>query len=137
MVEPCAVNRRRRLSNAWVILGAMGMASAILGSCSQQPGDETERIQQAAAFTRVANTTLQMPSGGAATYALTAAFSGVTFTNPIALTTPPGETNRLFVVERAGRIKVIPNLNSPSSSTFLDISTRVVTPGEQGLLGLA
>src|SRR6185295_4313884 len=88
-------------------------------------------------ITRQPNTTLQMPTNPTTTYTSQTAFSGVTFSAPIAVATPPGETNRLFVVERAGRIKVIPNLNSPSLSTFLDISTRVVTPGEQGLLGLA
>jgi hypothetical protein len=45
-------------------------------------------------------------------------------------------TNRLFIVERAGIIKVL----QPGSSTptvFLDIRSRIVSGGEQGLLGLA
>ena len=46
-------------------------------------------------------------------------------------------TNRLFILERAGKILVLP----PGASTgvlFLDISTKVLsTGGEQGLLGLA
>lgn len=45
-------------------------------------------------------------------------------------------TNRLFIVERAGIIKVL----QPGSSTptvFLDIRGRIASGGEQGLLGLA
>ena len=90
-----------------------------------------------AQISRVPNSTLQMPTNPAATYTLETAFAGVSFTAPIAFATPPGETNRLFVVERAGRIKVIPNLNSPTATTFLDISSRVVTAGEEALSGLA
>src|SRR5688572_11432683 len=45
-------------------------------------------------------------------------------------------SNRLFIVERGGVIKVLqPGSSSPT--TFLDISSRVVAGGEQGLLGLA
>jgi uncharacterized repeat protein (TIGR03806 family) len=141
MVEPRAVNGRRSNRRlVWLLLGAMGAAGApILVSCSHQP-DDTESVQQAATVVaRVANTTLQMPSAPG-TYKLDTAFPTLpNFTAPIAMATPPGETNRLFVVERAGRIKVIPNLASPgtSTTTFLDISGRVSTSGEEGLLGLA
>ena len=44
--------------------------------------------------------------------------------------------NRLFIVEQAGRIKVL----QPGDSTptvFLDITGKIVSGGEQGLLGLA
>jgi uncharacterized repeat protein (TIGR03806 family) len=141
MVEPCSGNRRHRHTSPliWMLLGSIGVASApILGSCSRG-SDDTESVQRAATITRVANTTLQLPSGGAATYSLVDAFPTLTFTAPIAMATPPGETNRLFVVERAGRIQVIPNLANPGSSPtkFLDISSRVSTSGEEGLLGLA
>jgi len=51
---------------------------------------------------------------------------------------PPGDSNRLFIVEQIGRIQVITNLNSPNTTLFLDISDRVASPwGEGGLLGLA
>jgi hypothetical protein len=45
-------------------------------------------------------------------------------------------SNRLFIVERGGAIKVLP----PGQSTptvFLNINTKIVAGGEQGLLGLA
>jgi glucose/arabinose dehydrogenase len=71
------------------------------------------------------------------TYLLQNIFPGVSFTRPVALATPPGETNRLFVVEQGGRVKVIANLGNPSAGVYLDISNRVRTGMEEGLLGLA
>lgn len=45
-------------------------------------------------------------------------------------------TNRLFIVEQGGTIKVL-RPGSSTAMTFLDIRTKVVAGGEQGLLGLA
>ena len=59
-----------------------------------------------------------------------------TFASPVYVAQPPGERRRLFVVEQGGRIRVVRGgrvLGTP----FLDISSRVVSGGEQGLLGLA
>ncbi|MDQ3621983.1 MAG: PQQ-dependent sugar dehydrogenase, partial [Verrucomicrobiota bacterium] len=65
------------------------------------------------------------------------AFPGVSVTQPVAIVTPPGETDRVFVVEKTGRIRVITNLSEPAIGVFLDLSGVVSTAGEQGLLGLA
>lgn len=67
------------------------------------------------------------------------AFPNLTFNQPVGITYADGDrTNRLFVVEQAGRIKVFENSkNASSSKVFLDISDRVLSGGEQGLLGLA
>jgi glucose/arabinose dehydrogenase len=77
----------------------------------------------------------------------TNAFPSLVFSNPVCITAPPGETNRLFILEKHGRIIVITNLAAPTRTIFMDISDRVtpVIPGsesadvnnEQGLLGLA
>ena len=56
--------------------------------------------------------------------------------NPVFVTHAPDGTNRLFVVERAGRIKVL-GPGAPEPTVFLDIAPRVLAGGEQGLLGLA
>jgi len=87
---------------------------------------------------RVTNTTLQMPAT-LPTFGIgiSNAFSGVTFNNPICIATAPGETNRLFILERAGRVTVITNLATPTRHVFMDISSRVITGGEEGLLGIA
>src|SRR6185503_1585661 len=70
-------------------------------------------------------------------YAISNAFPGLTFSAPIAIVSPPGETNRLLIVEQAGRIAVITNLASPNRTVFMDLTSRVRFSGEQGLLGLA
>jgi len=67
-------------------------------------------------------------------YKPTNAFPSLIFSNPMCITTPPGETNRLFVVEKHGRIVVITNLASPTRTIFLDLSNRVsvVNSSESG-----
>ncbi|HEY8370908.1 MAG TPA: PQQ-dependent sugar dehydrogenase, partial [Thermodesulfobacteriota bacterium] len=65
---------------------------------------------------------------------LEAVASGLSF--PLLLTAPPGDTSRLFIVEKGGTIRIVENgrlLPTP----FLDISALVSKGGEQGLLGLA
>jgi uncharacterized repeat protein (TIGR03806 family) len=91
---------------------------------------------EALAASRVANTTLAFPQEPYQ-YSTEEAFPGVIFDSVVAFANPPGETNRLFVVERGGSIYTITNLASPSKTLFLDISSRVSTDGEGGLLGLA
>jgi len=70
-------------------------------------------------------------------YVLTNAFPSLIFTNPVALASPPGENNRLFIVEQKGLIVVITDLAAPTRSIFMDISGTVSSGGEEGLLGLA
>jgi len=55
---------------------------------------------------------------------------------PLLVTAAPGDLNRIFIVDKGGRIRIVKNgtlLDQP----FLDISGRVSNGGEQGLLGLA
>src|SRR5687768_7756738 len=82
--------------------------------------------------------TLQMPANvSSLSFRLTNAFN-VPVTSPLAIATPPAETNRLFIVERAGRIVVITNLAAPNRSVFLDMTGNVRGLSfEGGLLGLA
>src|SRR5213076_1057979 len=86
---------------------------------------------------REPNTTLQLPQTPLQFgYTTTNAFGSLTFTNPLAITAPPGETNRLFVVEQDGWIAVVTNLANPTRSEFLNISGRIVggiPNDEQGL----
>ncbi len=58
------------------------------------------------------------------------------FDQPTYLASPPGDRERRFVTERAGRIRVVlgrRKLRAP----FLDIRSRVSTEGEGGLLSMA
>ncbi|MDO8544210.1 MAG: PQQ-dependent sugar dehydrogenase [Opitutaceae bacterium] len=92
---------------------------------------------------RVAANSLRLPaSEPAMTYSTTRAFPSLSFSQPLALVTPPGETRRLFVVEKTGRIFLIPDATaaSPTRTLFLDLSSRVATStgnDERGLLALA
>lgn len=60
------------------------------------------------------------------------------FSQPVYLTHSGDNSNRLFVVEQAGVIRVFANRPDVSTSkVFLDIRDRVTDGGERGLLGLA
>jgi len=60
------------------------------------------------------------------------------FDQPVAIVSAPGETKRLFIVEKTGRIVVIPDLSRPSRRTFLNLKSRVGSDDvEQGVLALA
>jgi glucose/arabinose dehydrogenase len=89
-------------------------------------------------LTRVANTTLQLPpTPPAFGYQFTNAFPGLSFINPMAIVSAPGETNRLFIVERAGRFAVITNLAAPNRTVFLDITNKVQTSNDCGLYAMS
>ena len=57
---------------------------------------------------------------------------------PIFLAPVPDTTGRVFVVERAGRIRILSPANGVIAATpFLDLTGQVSTDGERGLLGFA
>jgi glucose/arabinose dehydrogenase len=58
------------------------------------------------------------------------------FSKPLFLTASPDDTNRLFVVEQDGRILIVKG-DRVLTTPFLDISKKLSTGGERGLLGLA
>jgi len=59
------------------------------------------------------------------------------FANPTAVTNAGDGSERLFVVERVGRIRIVNSDGSVAPEPFLDIVPRVLSGGqEQGLLGL-
>ncbi len=88
---------------------------------------------------RLPNVTLQFPSKPSFSgYGLSNVLGTLRFENPVAVASPPGETNRLFVVERTGRIMVVTNLATPTKSVFLDGRDQLYSGNvESGLLGLA
>jgi hypothetical protein len=52
------------------------------------------------------------------------------------VTSPPGDRDRIFVVERAGRVQIVRN-DLELAQPFLNMSTRTSTDGERGLLSMA
>jgi glucose/arabinose dehydrogenase len=58
------------------------------------------------------------------------------FSSPVYVAAPPGDRDRIFVVEQGGRIQVLRH-GRRLSRPFLDISDEVRSGGEQGLLSMA
>ncbi|MBK9967517.1 MAG: PQQ-dependent sugar dehydrogenase [Holophagales bacterium] len=55
---------------------------------------------------------------------------------PLRVTAPAGDFQRLFVVEQGGKVRVVKD-GILLGSSFLDLSGRISSGGERGLLGLA
>lgn len=98
------------------------------------------------AYLMICFTAVMLRAQGVWTYQATNAFPGLVFSNPVCIASAPGETNRLFIVEKHGRIIVITNLMNPTRSIFMDISGRVSVDntdeaadvgGEEGVLSMA
>ena len=79
------------------------------------------------------------PTGSdAGTVRVVNAYPKLTFSSPIEYTYANDGTNRVFVVEQEGRIRVFTNqADAASAETYLDIRSKVASGGEMGLLGLA
>ena len=101
---------------------------------------------------RQPNTTFNLPAELATNngYTTENAFGSLTFDNPICVTSPPGEKERMFVVQRNGSIVLVTNLNSTptkQATPFLNLNdvpglvvandSRLTTEGECGLLSMA
>lgn len=73
-----------------------------------------------------------------AQYQLQEAFPNLGFEQPVDLQHSGDGSNRIFVVEQPGRIRVLANTaTAAAAKLFLDIGDRVSNGGEMGLLGLA
>src|SRR5215218_3532575 len=59
-----------------------------------------------------------------------------TFSVPIYVGTSPGDGERLFVVEQAGRIRLVRN-GTVLPTAFLDLTTLVLSGGERGLFSIS
>lgn len=94
---------------------------------------------------RIANNSLNVPSTPPPlSIQLVPAFTGIAA--PVAMASPPGDTQRLFICEKNGLLRLIPSVtaSTPAVSTFLDLPSlltsrghSISTSGEQGLLGIA
>ena len=72
-------------------------------------------------------------------YKTEAAFAGLRFNQPLAIVSPPGDSQRIFVLEKPGRIMVVDLAAQPTAAkVFLDLTERVGDDAvEQGVLALA
>lgn len=66
------------------------------------------------------------------------AFPNLSFSQPLYVTHANDGSNRVFVVEKTGVIKVLPNDSNTSNATsYLNVSNKISSGSERGLLGLA
>jgi len=80
------------------------------------------------------STVVNPPPGGPPALALSAFVSDLA--SPTGMEVPNDGTGRLFVLEQGGRIRIIQN-GALVAAPFLDITSKVESGGEKGLLGLA
>jgi hypothetical protein len=94
-----------------------------------QPAAQTVAVSAGA----TANASVSYTSAAALGLVLQEVVAGLSA--PLFLTAPDGDP-RLFIVERAGRIRIVQSGNL-LATPFLDLSARVSTAGERGLLSMA
>lgn len=107
----------RKVYVVWVLLGACLLATLLTGAAGPSV-TETATAQSS-----------ELPS-----LLLASPITGLT--QPVSITHAGDGSGRIFVAEQTGRIRIIRN-GTVSSTPFLNISTRISTGGERGLLGLA
>ena len=79
------------------------------------------------------------PPGGLATD-VQRVFDQISFSSPVALMQAPRDNSRWFAVEQSGIVRVFDNdqnVVQANVDVFVDISGRVTSEGERGLLGMA
>lgn len=101
----------------------------------------------AATGQRVANQSITMPDAPpVGTLELETAFTGLSFSAPLCLRSPAGDTKRLFVCEKGGDLEIIPDVtaSNPTHSIFLEVDAILSSRGEalrtnseMGLLSVA
>ncbi len=106
------MNRATTMLLPWLLFTSTGIPSG----CSDSNGDSPNG-----------------PGSGATSLAAQVVVSGLSA--PVYLTAPAADS-RLFIVEQAGRIRVVED-GQLLATPFLDITDRVVSGGERGLLSMA
>jgi glucose/arabinose dehydrogenase len=75
---------------------------------------------------RIPNSSFQVPTNPPpVSIAAVNAFSGLSFNQPVCIASPPGDTQRVFICEKTGLLRVIPNVTAttPTASTVLTLSS--------------
>ncbi len=101
-----------------VSLGVLAVAASVLASCGDSTSPHTTPLERP-------DSTIQL--------VLTPVATGLS--QPLYLTAPAGD-GRLFIVEKTGRVRVVEN-GALLPTPFLDLTSRVSTGSEQGLLSIA
>lgn len=127
--------KRRRKEVVFLFL-TLFLVTACDAASEPQP-TETETEQDSLSQTQDSGSQADesLPIGD---YTLKEAFPALEFEDPLLLT-HDGESNKVYVVEKTGRIKSFDNdSNVETAEVFVDLSSKVdAAGGEKGLLGLA
>lgn len=116
-----------------VVSGTPGPTFTPNGACDASPAAHGLAVRPVNTTCRLDGSPDQFPS-----LEVAQAFKNLPLSAPVQILAPPDGSDRLFVVEQSGRIKVFPNDESvTTSTTFLDLSGIVTYGGEEGLLGMA
>mgnify|MGYP002384017373 CR=1 FL=1 len=113
-----------------------GVAWLISSACEPAQAENTVEVATSEIVPVVSAHTL--PAKKALSAKVVNAYPKLTFDSPVEFTHANDGTNRVFVVEQDGRIRVFNNdPEATSAQTYLDIRKKVASGGEMGLLGLA
>lgn len=109
-----------------IILISLAAFSAFFGFSCESSSDPTDKPDDSTAN----------PVAGE--YQAVIAFPNLTFDDPVEFTHAGDGTNKVYVIEQRGVIRVFDNVSTVAQApVFLDIDARVDAGGEMGLLGLA
>jgi glucose/arabinose dehydrogenase len=106
-----------------VLLGCGGGGDRATGHSTATPTPRSSETQSATPTAVAAKPGLRLRRIG-------------TFNNPVYVTSPPGDRHRLFVVEQGGAIRVVKD-GKKLGTAFLNVSGRISSGGERGLLSMA
>jgi len=109
----------------------LAAGNVLSGAIVYAPQPSAQAIAVSAGAT--ANASVSYSSAGALSLGLEEVVSGLSA--PVFLTAPAGD-GRLFIVEQAGAIRIVQN-GTILATPFLDITSRVSSTGERGLLSMA
>jgi glucose/arabinose dehydrogenase len=127
---------------AALVAAAAGTATATLarggGSATKVPGPspETRPVATVAGAAPAGSTTNGASAAVSAPPAIALQKVAGTYTRPVYVAAPPGDTTRLFIVEQGGVIRIVKN-GIPLPQPFLDLSGQITSGGERGLLSMA
>ena len=128
----------RRAIVPWLAAFLVGACSPVEPSAAPPASGLLSGIPSVAASPAATPDRSAAPSGPLADVALQLLFDDLV--SPLALVVPPGDDDRVFVVEQTGRISILVG-GERLPSPFLDLSDRLVRLDteydERGLLGLA
>ena len=125
-----------------VFVGACTPVEDTNQSSSSEPNsveESTPTTQSSSSSSAESNLTTETESFDPFNYELVEAYPNLTFDQPLHYTTADDATNRVFVVERTGKIKFFENnKETTEAEIFVDLSSKIDSSGqEKGLLGLA